>query len=278
MNIDITINPPTQILVEAVSQNEYNVIVTAQSAIQVSVSSQAGVQGIQGEPGVGIPPLGAIGQHLAKVSNTSYDTQWVPAVGSALNKQVLFSDGGNSVGNTDFVFDKDLKALSIGQAIFLPDNPLGVSGNIDSYLQINVQNKNGGVAASSDYIATADDGTDLGIYADLGICNSGYESESWDVAESHDTYVFGDGGNIVIGTLSVGKKIKLFIADIEHEGHPSDVVLEIDKLNGLNMMSGYKVKENGFSLTDLITECSSDVEETAAFAAGSKIVIRTDLI
>jgi hypothetical protein len=273
-NIDVTIH---EILVTVNSPTSATVLLTTPAAIAVSVSPQSGLQGITGATGPGVPPFGVAGQHLSKVSSTSYDTEWVAAVGSATNKQVLFSDLGTAAGNTDFVFDKDLKALSIGQAIFLPDNPLGVAGNIDSYLQVNIQNKNGGVNSSSDYIATADDGTDLGVYADLGICNSGYISESWDVVEAHDTYVFGDGGNVAVGTLTPGKSIKLFVAEIEHEAHPIDVITTISA-NGLDMASGKKVSENGFNLTDMIVECASAIEEATAFAAGSKIVVRVDLL
>ena len=272
--MNVLVDIPDKIEVTAKTETEYDVLVSQVDPIEITVAPYAGTQG---NTGPGVPPGGATGQHLSKVTGDDYDTQWVSAVGSAADKQILFSRLGNAVGDPLFVYDENLKALALGSPVFLPDNPLGISANIDSYLQTNIQNFNGGVNASSDYIATADDGTDDGIYADLGICNSGFVSESWDATEAHDTYVFGDGGNVVMGTLTVGKAVKFFVAQTDHECHPVDIIGEIN-VNGLNMTSGMKVSENGFNLTDLVTECSSASAQTAAFAAGSKIVIRTDLL
>ena len=123
-------------------------------------------------------------------------------------------------------------------------------------------------------VATADTGDDTQGYADLGICNSNYATPEWNVVGPIDSYIFADGGNIAVGSLTPGKKVKFFAAATNHEAHPSDVKLEIDS-TGINITTGNKLKIGG---VEYICEAASDSEEVAAFAAGAKIVIRTDLL
>ena len=53
-------------------------------------------------------------------------------------------------------------------------NAITAHANINSYLQTNVHNLSAGGAASSDYVATADTGTEFGEYIDMGINSSGF--------------------------------------------------------------------------------------------------------
>lgn len=176
----------------------------------------------------------------------SHGSQNNPVGGT--DTQVQFNDGGVFGGDTKFSWDKTASALKIGEGVTpLPNNPLAVQANVDSYLQINLKNDNAGVDSSSDYIATADDGDDTQFYSDIGICNSGYASTAWDAVVPHDTYVFGDGGNVAIASLSVGKKIPFFIAATEHEIHPADLRAEVDS-SGINLPTGKTYRINGVDI------------------------------
>jgi hypothetical protein len=273
MSTTVTINPPNQIIVEAINQNEYNVIITAQSGIQVSVSPQSGLQGLKGDIGIGVPTGGYKDQALKKLGDGDYDFHWVTDdIPHGLDKEIQFNDGGIVGSDANFLYDKDAHAVSIGKAVILPNNPLAISGDIDGYIQVNIQNKNIGIDASSDFVATTDDGDDENNYIDMGINNSNYNDPDFGATSRHDGYVLLNGGNLVIGTLT-NNKIKLLIGG----GTSGNIIGEINA-SGLNMYSGIKVKENGFNLTDMIVSVNSATAETVAFAAGSKIVIRSDLL
>ena len=170
-----------------------------------------------------------------------------PPAGS--DSYVQFKDGEGIGGDASFEYDKTDKAVKIGQPVLLPGNPLAIRGNVDGYLQTNLQNIGAGANGSADHVITADLGNDSEKYADFGISNSGYANETWDVVGPYDTYLFGDGGNVVVGSLSEGKKVSIFVAQTEHEGHPSDVIAEFDN-TGVNLTNGGIYKKDG---SDILT-------------------------
>src|SRR4030067_1075260 len=177
----------------------------------------------------------------------THGTAALPVAGT--DKQIQFNDGGVFGGDGKFEWDKANSALKIGDnPTLLPDNLLAIQANIDSYIQVNIQNTNDGVDASADYIVTADDGDDSSFYADFGLCNSNYGSATWDAVIPHDAYLFCDGGNVALVTLTPGKSIKSFIATTEHEIHPSDLVADIDA-DGINLPSGKTYRINGIDIT-----------------------------
>jgi hypothetical protein len=246
-----------------------------------TVISSVGSEGPQGEPGqsggTGLPPGGLTHQMLRKYGNGDYQVEWGNNYPYGLNGEVQFNDGGVGGADAELLYDKIAKALSVGRPEILPDNPLGLGGNVDSYLQANIRNKNAGLSSSADYIITADDGSDVDFYSDFGMCGSSYAVSEWDVVTGHDGYLWVDGGNMSIGTLTPGKKVHFFVANTSHEAHPADIIAEISS-SGFNVIHGLKVMENNFPIRDMIVTVSGLAAENAAFAAGSMIVIRSDLI
>ena len=61
-----------------------------------------------------------------------------------------------------------------------------LKGSVNDYLQINLQNYNSGISASTDYVATADDGTDSTYYIDMGINSSTYSRTAHNWGGAHD--------------------------------------------------------------------------------------------
>jgi len=113
----------------------------------------------------------------------------------------LYANTPLNVGNNQIVFPG-----TVGQ----------FAGNNQNYIQINLQNKNG--SGSSDYIVTANNGTDSTYYGDFGIAGSTDNDTVYSAILPLDTYLYaqgsgsGDpGGNLVIGTATTSKTIK-FIA------------------------------------------------------------------
>ncbi len=182
---------------------------------------------------------------LGKVRESDVSTASNPG---GLDTDVQFNDVGVFGGDSKFQWDKVASTLKIGEGVDpLPNNPLAIQANVDTYLQTNIKNDSLDVNASSDYILTANDGSDTEFYGDFGIANSNYASEWWDAVLPHDTYIFSDGGNIAIASLSVGKKIPFFVAATEHEIHPADLKAEIDT-DGMNLPTGKTYRINGVDI------------------------------
>ena len=80
----------------------------------------------------------------------------------------------------------------------------------NNYSQSNIQNLSSGANASSDWVATADTGTDTTNYIDLGINGSGYSSGSWTINGPTDGYLYTQSSNLAIGTAASGKNVVLF--------------------------------------------------------------------
>lgn len=88
-------------------------------------------------------------------------------------------------------------------------NLISGHGEIDNYLQLNVQNFSYGATASSDIVATANDGTQNDNYIDMGINNSGYNVQDG-IGGPNDAYLYSTGNDLLIGNVSDGKKIIIF--------------------------------------------------------------------
>ena len=220
-----------------------------------------------------IPAGGTTNQVLSKIDSTDFNTAWTSITAAGLNQEIQFNNNGSFGSDVNLKFDSINKSLLINGASALSNNPLSIQGDFDSFVQLNIQNKNSGINASADIVATADNGSDIINFVDLGITNSNYLDPIDGIWNSNDGYLLSNGGELTIGTETPTKIIKF------HTGgtSTSNVIAEISD-TGLNTTNGKKISENGFNLTDLITTASNPTEEAAAFAAGSKVVIRLDLL
>jgi hypothetical protein len=140
----------------------------------------------------------------------------VPVGGTFSNTGVFFGNAGG------------IGALYAGTSTYtaLPTTVLQLSGNVNTYAQVNFQNINNGASATTDYIITADDGTDSTYYGDFGILSSTYNGTLFNsyanglgtVGFPNDTYLYahgnhaipGIGGNLVIGTAVPNTVIRAF--------------------------------------------------------------------
>lgn len=98
--------------------------------------------------------------------------------------------------------------LNVGQNPVLLSGVTGqFSGDTESFLQINLQNTN--QHGSGDFVVTADIGSDVYNYIDVGINNSGYDDVEFSSMKALDGYLYVSGstsgsydGNLIIGTAS----------------------------------------------------------------------------
>ena len=89
---------------------------------------------------------------------------------------------------------------------YQPNTVALFTGNANAQTQINVHNESNGGSASTDIVATANNGTATDTYIDLGINSSGYNQATIDRANDGYLFVHGNaitgGGNLVLGTVS----------------------------------------------------------------------------
>ena len=91
-------------------------------------------------------------------------------------------------------------------------NPLMVlTNNVNNYTQIQIQNISSGTYASSDFIATTNNGTDSSNYIDLGINNSNFSTSTWTISGGNDGYLYVDAGNLTLGTDTPGKNVAIHV-------------------------------------------------------------------
>ena len=155
--------------------------------------------------------------------------------GDLLVKGNLAVNGGNITttgllavtGNANIVgtASTGIGAVTAGATNTLLANTVaGFTGNVNNYTQVTFQNLNTGTDATADYILTADNGSDSVNYGDFGIINSGYDNNTptnslGNIVYAADTYIYAQGnvsntsqsgGNLVIGTTTAAKTVKIF--------------------------------------------------------------------
>lgn len=146
---------------------------------------------------------------LANVANVAYYTNTIDAALSGNDKHyVILGDsvtGNNRVqANALLLFDSTNTTFSVGYTSYtpLPNTMYQATGSSAHYVQNNIQNLNNG--GSSDWVATADNGSDTTGYIDMGIAGGLYTYDNFHKPNDGYLYVAGNTGqglgNLWIGT------------------------------------------------------------------------------
>lgn len=80
------------------------------------------------------------------------------------------------------------------------------TGTVNAYLQSNIQNLSSGTGASSDWVATADTGSDTVKYVNMGINGSG-NTDTAIAGGALNSYLYADGGNLLVGVQTANDLI-----------------------------------------------------------------------
>lgn len=128
----------------------------------------------------------------------------------------VFSGTGNISANSltvtgNIILGTPLTFTPIGAAL-----QYGETAN--TYVQLVMQNKSSLTNASTDFVATADNGNDSSKFVDLGIASSTYYYAGYDAILPNDSYLISNGGNLLLNSGSVGKAIK-FVVDGSNTGN-----------------------------------------------------------
>jgi hypothetical protein len=124
---------------------------------------------------------------------------------------IITTSSGIFYGAIDTGFGAVYAGVPSGYTV-LPNTITQFTANADTYAQINFQNINGGSSASTDFVATANNGTDGSHYINMGINSNTYNDPEFSAFVANDGYLYvrGDeeGGNLVVGTATLGGDIK----------------------------------------------------------------------
>jgi hypothetical protein len=173
------------------------------------------------------------------------------ASGWSLSGNAGTTPGTNFIGTTDdadLVFKTDnTEAMRIysGGQIDLdagvgsgtdPGSAVYAIGDFNNYLEINVQNLNNGNLASSDIVATADNGDSLSVYVDMGINSGGYSNSGSNILNGANVaYMYAHGRDFKIGNGSPNRNLIFFT-------NPSTGTLGTNTANGVERM---RIESNG---------------------------------
>ncbi len=120
----------------------------------------------------------------------------------------LYQSGSSTVIiNQDAATEANPEALYVWQPSTSSINVISGKGNLDNYLQLNIQNTNQGPNASSDVVATANNGSELDNYIDMGINSQNYAGF---LGDANDSYLYSHGHDMWIGNINDGYNLHLF--------------------------------------------------------------------
>jgi hypothetical protein len=141
------------------------------------------------------------GSFTGSLSNLRGRVQYIPAFASidTLITSSMYQIYPQSIAiNQEAITTAAPEALYVWQASTSSFNVISGKGNLNNYLQLNIQNTNQGVSASSDVVATANNGDETTNYINMGINGGNFVGP---IGLSNDAYLYSAGRHLHIGNV-----------------------------------------------------------------------------
>jgi hypothetical protein len=149
----------------------------------------------------------------------------------------------------------------------LPSTVLQLTADDNNYVQSNFQNINNGPKASTDWVLTSADGANFANFIDMGMTSGTWdgsqEGSIGTIVGANDGYLYVQGnadnpgqGNLVLGTVSTGSEVKIFVAGYGSESlvasfGPANTQSTSTTTGAVVVRGGVGISENVFIGGDL---------------------------
>ena len=172
----------------------------------------------------------------------------------------IYQSGSSTIIiNQDNATTANPEALYVWQPSTSSFNVISGKGNLNNYLQLNIQNTNQGTNASSDVVATADNGDENGNYIDMGING---ENFSGFLGGPNDAYLYATGSHLHIGNATPNRPIQFFVGGPDTD---ADRKFELNANNEHNMTGSLEIS-GGLRVLNNITS-------SGLYTSGSNIIL-----
>ncbi len=145
-----------------------------------------------------------MGKELGKFV-VQYGTNITPGSAISWNNGFLLTNAGKFGIGTQTFNATNPEKLVVDAGVTSSVNAIVGKGSIDNYLQLNIQNNSAGTSASSDVVATANNGSETTNYIDMGI--NGGSNTSGVMGAANDGYLYNIGQNLLLGTGTAAKSL-----------------------------------------------------------------------
>lgn len=165
------------------------------------------------------------------------------------------------------------EALYVWQPNTSSYNVISGKGNLNNYLQLNIQNLNSGTSASSDVVATANNGSETDFYIDMGINGENFVDNGNAIGGANDAYLYSTGNNLHIGNASTGSyHLGFFVGGFNTETNKKLQLNgnDLHSLTGsLNATQGFTGSLFGTASWAVTASYALNVPDTASFAVSA---------
>jgi hypothetical protein len=177
----------------------------------------------------------------------------------------IYQSGSTSVIiNQDNNTTDNPEALFVWQPSLTSFNVISGKGDLNNYLQLNIQNKDQGVNASSDIVATSNNGNENGGYIDMGINSDIF---SGPIGGPLDAYLYTTGSHLHIGNITPNMPVQFFVGGIDTNTNRK---FELNANNSHNMTGSLDVSGSikAFSFTGSLqgNATSATTADTASYS------------